>query len=94
MTRLFVRGLAILLFAAGMVYAADYAVLRYRIWRGLSAYGSVTIDAYYAIQEKNGRTEYVFDSSQPQTCVNSWFPHLGCPPCWYERRHSEKQIRI
>jgi hypothetical protein len=76
-----------------LVYAGDYAVLRIRIARN-TAYGSVTVRQYYAIQEKNNRTEYVFGSTQDQTCVNSLFGHQGLLPCWYLRRHPEQQVQI
>jgi len=26
--------------------------------------------------------------------VRSLFPHFGNPPCWYLRKHTEKQIDI
>jgi hypothetical protein len=76
------------------VYIVDYAVLRYRIARDLNPYGTVTIQWYYAIQEKNGKTEYDFQPPQPEQCINSLFPHSGFPACWYERRHAEKRIQI
>lgn len=80
--------------AAVVVYVADYAALRYRISRNVSPYGSVTVRQYYAVSEKNQRTEYVCGSTQPQPCVNSLFSHMGMPPCWYLRRHPEQEIRI
>jgi len=79
---------------SAVAYLADYAALRYRVWRGLTPYGSVTVNAYYEIHEKNQKTEYVFKSSEQQTCVNSCFPHLGYAPCWYARRHTEQAIQI
>lgn len=83
-----------LLGTAGVFYIGDYAVLRYRIARNLSPYGSVTVDVYYAVPQKNGKMEYDFQSSQPEVCVNSVFSHAGYAPCWYLRRHSDKQIRL
>jgi hypothetical protein len=74
-------------------YAADYAIFRLRIARN-SAYGRVLVRQYYAIQEKNNRTEYVFGSTQEQTCVNALFGHQGLHPCWYLRRHPEQQVTI
>ena len=76
-----------------LVYAADYAVLRIRIARN-DGYSGVRVRQYYAIQEKNNRTEYVFGSTQEQPCVNSLFGHQGLLPCWYLRRHPEQQVRI
>ena len=73
-----------------LLYAIDYIVLRARS----AAYGSVTVRQYYAIQEKNNRTEYVFGSAVEQPCVNSLFGHQGLRPCWYLRRHQEQQVQI
>ena len=85
------------LIAAGLllalIYVGDYAALRLRIRRN-TAYGTVTVRVYYAVQEKNGRTEYVFGSMQDQSCVNSLFGHEGQRPCWYLRRHPEQQVEI
>lgn len=86
--------LAILAAVALLIYGTDYAVLRYRLARNWSPYGTVTILLYYAIQEKNGRTEYASPSEHEQNCVNALFPQMGLAPCWYLRRHKEKIIRI
>ena len=76
-----------------VLYAGDYGILRIRIARN-SGYDTVTVHQYYAINEKNNRTEYVFGSDQHQPCVNSLFSHQGLQPCWYLRRHPEQQINI
>jgi hypothetical protein len=94
MKKIAVRGLSAITVAALIVYAADYAVLRYRIFRNRAAYDTVTVRYYYEVQEKNNRTEYAFASAQPQNCVNSLFPHQGFEPCWYARRHAERPIKI
>jgi len=83
-----------LLGAAGLFYIGDYAVLRYRIARNLTPYGSVTVNVYYAVPQKNGRMEYDFGSSQPEACVNSILPHAGYAACWYLRRHSDQPIQL
>jgi hypothetical protein len=44
------------------------------------------------IPQKNNRVQYTFDAPENQTCVQSLFPHLGCTPCWYLRRHAQKRI--
>lgn len=76
-----------------VLYAGDYGILRIRIARN-SGYDTVTVHQYYAITEKNNRTEYVFGSTVNQPCVNSLFSHQGLQPCWYLRRHPEQQIKI
>ena len=88
------RSLAAIIVLAFLVYASDYAVLRYRVATNRNAYGTVTVQFYYAIQQKNGKTEYDFQPSKPEICVNSLFAHSGYPPCWYERKHAEKAIPI
>jgi hypothetical protein len=94
MKRVIFQIVGALLGAAGLVYIGDYAVLRYRIARNLSPYGSVTVNVYYAVPQKNGKMEYDFQSSQPEVCVNSVFSHAGYAPCWYLRRQSDKQIQL
>jgi len=94
MKRIVLKTVIALLGAAGSFYIGDYAVLRYRIARNLAPYGSVTVNVYYAVPQKNGKMEYDFQSSQPEVCVNSVFPHVGYAPCWYLRRHSDQQIQL
>jgi hypothetical protein len=70
-------------------YLGDYAAARSR------PLGSVQVQPYYAIHEKNGKTE--FDYSAPpetQTCVASMFPHFGSSPCWYLTKHKTRKIEI
>jgi hypothetical protein len=48
-----------------------------------------------AIPLKDGKTEYEFDTQQPEVdapCVHALFPHLGDSPCWYLQRNSQKPI--
>lgn len=80
--------------AAVLTYIGDYGWLRYRIASGRAAYGVVAVSTDYAIHQKNGKTEFQMSDPQSQTCVNSIFPHQGMSPCWYLRRHPEKQIDI
>ena len=56
--------------------------------------GSVSVNRYYAVGLKNGKTEMMYAEPENQTCVNSMFPHRGYSPCWYLRRHNVKQIDI
>jgi len=86
--------LAAILVAAAVVYAFDYLFWRFRLATGRTPYGTVTVQYYYAIGEKNNKTEYDFQPPQPETCVNALFPHSGYAPCWYERKHTEKAIRV
>ena len=85
-----------ILSAAGLTlvaYTVDYAAFRYRL-RANRAYGQVTVTSYDAVQQKNGRTEFLFNPPQAQTCVNSLFPRAGYLPCWYLERHTEQRTDI
>ena len=77
-----------------LTYVGDYLSVRYRIPNGRDPFSTVTIQPYYAIHEKNGRTEYDFAQPQTQVCVRSIFPHFGYSPCWYVNRHTDKRIDI
>jgi hypothetical protein len=87
-----VVGAALLL--ALVTYAGDYLSARYKIPKGRDPFSTVTIQPYYAIHEKNGRTEYDFAQPQSQVCVRSLFPHFGYSPCWYVKRHTDRRIDI
>jgi hypothetical protein len=78
----------------GLAYGVDYAVFRYRVAGGRQAFGQVTVTHYDAVQQKNGKTEFLFDPPEGQTCVNSLFPHAGYAPCWYLQRHPEQRTDI
>ena len=93
------RTLLMVVALATMVYAGDYAVVRLRVANARlgNAFGSVHMERLYAIPLKNGRIEYELDALQPEvtiTCVRALFPHLGCQPCWYVRRQSQKPISM
>ena len=78
----------------GLAYGVDYAVFRYRVASDRQAFGQVTVTHYDAVQQKNGKTEFLFDPPQAQTCVNSLFPHVGYAPCWYLQSHTEQRTNI
>jgi hypothetical protein len=83
--------LGFLLFAA-LVYAGDYLRLRVLIWRHGNAYGSVVVQPYYAIAEKNNKVQFIGADPLTVPCVHSLFPHLGDNPCWYVSRHTDERI--
>lgn len=87
-TVLVVASLAIL------AYGIDYAIFRYRVASNRNPFGSVTVQSYYAVGQKNGKTEYLFDPPQGQTCIHALFSHGGYAPCWYLSRHSEQRTDI
>jgi hypothetical protein len=86
--RIFSVGLALV----ATVYVCDDLSVRYRIPKGRQPFGTVTIQRYDAIPEKNGKTEFAFEDPVIQACVHSLFPHLGYQPCWYLSRHSEQRL--
>ncbi|HVO97964.1 MAG TPA: hypothetical protein VMT15_07845 [Bryobacteraceae bacterium] len=78
-----------LILACAAFYAGDFAVAKSR------PLGSVQVQPYYAIHQKNGKTE--FDYGVPpemQGCVASVLPHFGFTPCWYLKGHRSKRIEI
>jgi len=88
------RVVGVLVFLVTLVYVGDYLSLRYKIPNNRDPFSTVTIQPYYAIHEKNGRTEYDFAQPENQVCVRSLFPHFGYSPCWYVKRHTDKRIDI
>src|SRR5581483_5853322 len=90
--RLFLRSFAGIVIALGFVYLCDYLLLRFRVATNRQPYGTVTIRPYYAVPQKDHKTEFLFDDPRDETCVHSLFPHLGDSPCWYLSRNKEKRI--
>jgi hypothetical protein len=86
--RIVILGLALL----AIVYICDDLSVRYRIPKRRQPFGTVIVQRYDAIPEKNGKTEFAFEDPITQTCLHSLLPHLGYQPCWYLRRHSEQRI--
>jgi hypothetical protein len=91
---MFLLAILCVIAAAILVFAADYAVFRLRVAANWNAYGSVTVNHYTAVLQKNGKTQFTFDPPQAWTCVNSLFPHAGSLPCWYLKRHPEQRTDI
>jgi hypothetical protein len=91
---IFLRVVGVALLLVLVTYAGDYLSLRYRIPGGRDQFATVTVQPYYAIHEKNGKTEYDYAPPENQVCVRSLFPHFGYSPCWYVKRHTDKRIDI
>ena len=92
--RFFVISVVAIAGVAVLTFGLDYAVLRVRETTNKTAYGSVMVNHYTAVLEKNGKTTMTFDPPQPWTCVNSLFSHQGYLPCWYLRRHTDQRTDI
>jgi hypothetical protein len=72
------------------LYAGDYALAKSK------PLGTVQVQPFYAIHQKNGKTEFDYSSLPPetQTCVASLLPHFGNNPCWYVTKHKTRKIEI
>ncbi len=91
-TRVSRRILVITLLSLCIVYVCDYLSVRYRIPNHRDQFGSVKVQQYYAVPQKNGKTGFLFDEPQPEQCVHSLFPHFGDSPCWYLSRRTERRV--
>jgi hypothetical protein len=76
-----------------IAYAVDYGVFRYEVDGG-RAFGQVTVTSYDAVQQKSGKTQFLFNPPHAETCVKALFPHAGFVPCWYLQRHTEQRTDI
>jgi hypothetical protein len=92
--RILFGGILALLGVSALVYGLDYAIFRIRAVTRHDAYGSVIVNHYTAVLQKNGKTTLTFDPPQPWTCVNALFPHQGWLPCWYLTRHPDQRTDI
>ncbi len=92
--RIFLGILVLLLGVAILAFGVDFAVFRIRVAANREPYGSVTVKHYYAVLQKNGRTQFIFEPPQEESCVNALFPHSGQMPCWYLNRHPEQRTDI
>lgn len=77
----------VLLATAGLVYAADWCVLRARMARQ-SAYSTVQVDQYVSASLKGNKEDYYYAGTAQQECVRSIFPHASDVPCWWLKRHT------
>lgn len=92
--RLFLGVVLFLLGTALLLFCADFALFRLRVAANRNAYGSVVVTHYYAVLQKNGKTQFIFDPPAPETCVHALFPQSGMKPCWYLTRHPEQRTDI
>jgi hypothetical protein len=92
--RVIVIGITSVLGLTALAYAVDYAAFRYRISTNRQPFGQITVMSYDAIPQKSGRTQFIFNPPQAQTCANALFPQGGYVPCWYLQRHTEQRTDI
>ncbi|HEU5401409.1 MAG TPA: hypothetical protein VFU86_08635 [Terriglobales bacterium] len=79
-----------LIAVTAVLYAGDWLVLRFRS----RPFDTVTVQHYYAIEQKSGRIELRYDRTSAQQCTRSLFPHRALQPCWFLRRHTEQWTKI
>jgi hypothetical protein len=84
------RTLVALLTLLLLIWALDFAVYRVRLAHG-SAYADVQVNHYLAVPLKNGHRQYDYVNSDRESCVRTLFPHAAALPCWYLRRHPDRQ---
>ena len=89
--RLIVVGLSSVLGVTAIAYAVDYIVFRYRVTANRQPFGQITVTRYDAVPQKNGKTEFIFNPPETQTCVHALFPRAGFTPCWYLQRHTDQR---
>jgi hypothetical protein len=77
-----------------LAYAADYAVFRHRVTTNRQPFGQIVVTTYDAVPQKSGKTQFIFNPPEAQTCVNALFPRQGYVPCWYLLRHAEQRINM
>ena len=75
-------------------YAGEDLSLRFRIPRGREAFGTVHVERYYVINEKNNRRQYLPAEPEDVTCVRGLLPHFGYSPCWWAGRTTRKAIEM
>jgi hypothetical protein len=94
MKRLIVVGLSSVLGVTLFAYVVDYVVFRYRVGANRQPFGQITVTRYYAVQQKSGKTQFIFNPPDTQPCAHALFPRAGCVPCWYLQRHTEQRTDI
>jgi hypothetical protein len=86
------RILAALVAILALVYAGDDLSVRIPIPKSRNPFGTVQIKSYYAIPQKDRKTEFYLGDPVTKTCVHSLFPHLGYSPCWYLEKKKVQRI--
>jgi hypothetical protein len=92
--RLIVIGFSSMLGLTVIAYAVDYVAFRYRVATNRQPFGQITVTSYDAVQQKSGKTQFIFNPPQVETCAHALFPREGYTPCWYLQRHTEQRTDI
>jgi hypothetical protein len=94
LSRIFLGTVVFVLSTAILTFGVDQGLFRLRVAAQRHPYGSVVVSRSYAVLQKNGKTQFIFDPPTPETCVKALFPHSGMQPCWYLSRHPEQRTNI
>jgi len=86
------RVLACVVLMPALVYVGDDLAVRLPIPKTRNPYGMVQIRSYYAIPQKDRKTEFYPGDKETDTCVHALFPHFGYSPCWYLERRKVRRI--
>jgi hypothetical protein len=92
--QLILVGLSSAIGVAALAYAVDYIVFRNRVASNRQPFGQVTVMPYYAVPQKSGKTQFIFNPPEARTCVHALFPRAGYEPCWYLQRHTEQRTDL
>lgn len=92
--RVLVGGVCLAAGVTGLAYAVDYIQFRSRVAENRKPFGKITVTRYYAVQQKSGKTQFIFDPPEVETCVHALFPREGYEPCWYLQGHTEQRTDI
>jgi hypothetical protein len=84
----------ILLGIIAFIYAGDYLSVRIPIPKSRSPFATIAVRPTYDVGLKSGKSDFYILDAQQMTCVNSLFPHMGYPPCWYLRKHTHPDIKM
>jgi hypothetical protein len=86
--RIVVRTVQAVIFAALLVYPADWAVWRVRVLFG-GGMGTVQVSRVTVAELKGNKEEYYPDGTDTVACSRSLLPQTGAGACWWMRRHPE-----
>jgi hypothetical protein len=92
--RIFLGTVVFVLSMAILTFGVDLGLFRLRVAVQRNPYGAVVVSRSYAVLQKNGKSQFIFDPPMPETCVNALLPHSGMQPCWYLSRHPEQRTNI
>jgi len=83
-----------LVLLVALAFAGDYVSIHLPIPSGRTKFGTLTVKPFYAVPLKDGKTEYMYEDPETETCSHSLFPQYGHTPCWWESGKPDKQLRL